>query len=233
MSSFSLTRQLSENSRTSNQYYCYCLDCDSGDSDSSSTSKFVRLGCGCILHYVCLIQYLRSKLGDRLTMSLNGIACAYGSECKSFKTLDEVGGDDTKIYYINIIDLDNIVDYSIIHPELQQYLNENDCKALTHEEVNGLKEWIEYEQKRRIDDIVNLNPIVITDLLIISTTKACPYCGYRSSHPHGHACHHISPADPPKRGGCPSCHIHYCYKCLSTEIENVRDRGADSSCFCG
>jgi hypothetical protein len=76
-------------------------------------------------------------------MSLNGISCPYGSECKSFKTLDEVDGDDTKIYYITTTDLDTIVDYGTNHPKLQQYLDEHECTALTHEEVEGFRVSIE------------------------------------------------------------------------------------------
>ena len=231
MATFGLARGLSDGSRELNLYYCYCGDCDNGDDDiSSGISKFVRLGCRCVLHYVCLIEYLRHKLGDRITMSLNGIACPFGSECCSFKTLDEVEGDETLIYYITTDDLDNIVAYGINHSKLQEYLDENDCKALTHEEVNDLRKWIEDE---KIREIVPIDPNAITDLFVLSTTKACPHCNVRSSHPHGHQCHHISPANPPKRGGCPNCHINYCYKCLSTEIENQRDRGGASSCRCG
>ena len=74
MSSFPTTRQYS---RSANEYYCYCKDCDDGDNDINEVSKFVRLGCTCILHYHCLIQYIRSKLGDRISMSLNGISCPY------------------------------------------------------------------------------------------------------------------------------------------------------------
>ena len=50
--------------------------------------------------------------------------------------------------------------------------------------------------------------------LIEATTKACPTCGFRVSHYHGHACHHILPGSP---GGCPQCHTHFCYACLSTD----------------
>ena len=125
--SFPLTRQLSDNSRISNTFYCFCRDYDDGDNDNCNTSKFVRLGCQCIIHYHCLIQYIRSKLGDRMTMSLNGISCPYGNECKSYQILDKVNKDETKIYYITTTDLDNIVDYCKRHPELKRYLAENDC----------------------------------------------------------------------------------------------------------
>jgi len=34
-------------------------------------------------------------------------------------------------------------------------------------------------------------------------------------------------------GGCPNCHIKYCYRCLSTEIENEAERGERGKCKCG
>jgi len=226
---FPFTRELSDGTREEKGYYCFCYDCDDGDNDINNTSKFVRLGCTCITHYHCLIQYVRYKLGDRLSMSLNGISCPSGSDCKSFKTIDDVGGDDTKIYYITTVDLDNIVDYGTNHPDLKKYLDENNCEKFTHEEVNDLRKWIE-EQKNEVNKKFNDNDF---DLFIISTTKACSNCGFRVTHSHGHQCHHISPSIPPKRGGCPNCHVNYCYKCLSSEVENKRDRGKDSSCLCG
>jgi len=229
MSSFGLARALSDGTREASKFDCFCGFIDDGDNAINDTSKFVRLGCQCISHYHCLNHYIRSKLGDRLTMSLNGISCPYGGVCKSFKTLDEVAGDESQIYYINMIDLDNIVDYGLSHPELQQYLDENDYKPLTHEEVNNLRTWIDEQKNKSVEKFKDED----YDLFIISTTKACPHCGYRSTHYHGHQCHHISPARPPKRGGCPNCHINYCYKCLSTETENIRDRNSASNCRCG
>jgi hypothetical protein len=40
-------------------------------------------------------------------------------------------------------------------------------------------------------------------------SQACPNCGFRISHFHGHACHHIKPGS-----GCPNCGTHFCYNCL-------------------
>ena len=140
MPQFALTRALSYDGRAANEYHCFCMDCDDGDNDINDVSKFVRLGCRCVLHYHCLVQYVRSKLSDRLTMSLRGISCPYGSECKSFKTLDDVHGDDALIYYITTDDLDNIVDYGSNHPILKKHFNDTGCKELTHEEVNGLRQ---------------------------------------------------------------------------------------------
>ena len=41
------------------------------------------------------------------------------------------------------------------------------------------------------------------------TSKGCPHCGYRITHYHGHACHHIRPGT-----GCPNCGHHFCFSCL-------------------
>ena len=219
MSVFPLIRGVSYPTRDSKGFYCFiCRDYESGDNDSNEVSKFVRLGCRCISHYHCLIQYIRSKLGNRLKISLNGISCPYGKECKSYKTLDDVGGDETKLYYITTTDLDIVVDYGRNNPKLKENLDENDCEELTHEEVNDLRKWLEEKREIKIftdDDF---------DLFVISTTKACPSCGFRSTHFQGHQCHHVE---------CPNCNINYCYKCLSSEIENIRDRGEDYACKCG
>jgi len=60
------------------------------------------------------------------------------------------------------------------------------------------------------------------DPFVLATTKACPTCTVRSTHFHGHQCHHISPTT----NGCPSCHIGFCYRCLATEIDNRQIRGS-------
>lgn len=62
---------------------------------------------------------------------------------------------------------------------------------------------------------------------IAATTKPCPGCGARTSHFHGHQCHHIRPD-----GGCTNCRTHWCYACGATEDENRRERGWRSGCRC-
>ena len=78
MSQFALTRALSYNGRAAKEYHCFCMDYDDDDGDDNAddngdddvkSTKFIRLGCQCVLHYHCLVQYVHSKLGDRLTMS--------------------------------------------------------------------------------------------------------------------------------------------------------------------
>ena len=55
MSEFALARALSDGARQANEYHCFCYDCDDGDNDIDDVSKFVRLGCRCVLHYHCLV----------------------------------------------------------------------------------------------------------------------------------------------------------------------------------
>ena len=59
-----------------------------------------------------------------------------------------------------------------------------------------------------------------TDAYIDATSKACPRCGFRISHYHGHACHHIRPGT-----GCTNCGHHFCYRCL-------RPGHSGSACGC-
>lgn len=66
---------------------------------------------------------------------------------------------------------------------------------------------------------------------VAATSKRCPSCSTPFTHYHGHSCHHISPVGI-KGGGCPNCHIHFCYACLSTADENIAERGDRKSCRC-
>ncbi|KAH8051224.1 hypothetical protein JL722_10923 [Aureococcus anophagefferens] len=50
----------------------------------------------------------------------------------------------------------------------------------------------------------------LTAAFVSATSKACPRCGFRITHSHGHACHHIKPGS-----GCPNCGHHFCYACLA------------------
>ncbi|EGB01950.1 hypothetical protein AURANDRAFT_69336, partial [Aureococcus anophagefferens] len=53
----------------------------------------------------------------------------------------------------------------------------------------------------------------LTAAFVSATSKACPRCGFRITHSHGHACHHIKPGS-----GCPNCGHHFCYACLAPGI---------------
>ena len=62
-----------------------------------------------------------------------------------------------------------------------------------------------------------------------SMSKPCPYCSTPIAHYKGHGCHHIRPG-----GGCPSCHHHFCYTCLSSHDDGAVWQGCpnDDSLFC-
>ena len=49
-----------------------------------------------------------------------------------------------------------------------------------------------------------------TTSFLDATSKRCPTCGVRSTHYHGHDCHHIGYGS----GGCLTCKQHWCYVCL-------------------
>ncbi len=226
---FALARQISDEGICNDELNCFCGDLAFNDETIVDAALYMRLGCKCVLHYHCLVQYLHYKIDDRLTMSLYGISCPFGSMCKSYCSLQEVNNDESKIYYITVTDLDNIVDYCALqHPTLKRYLAENNYDELSHQKVASLRQWIEEEKRIKDVSLVNEN-----NLYILATTKACPSCNFPSTHYHHHHCHHISPAIAPKRGGCSNCHVEYCYQCLSTGPENLRLRGGSSICKCG
>mmetsp|Transcript_68678 Transcript_68678/g.191438 ORF Transcript_68678/g.191438 Transcript_68678/m.191438 type:complete len:254 (+) Transcript_68678:3068-3829(+) len=51
-----------------------------------------------------------------------------------------------------------------------------------------------------------------TKAFLDATSKACPNCSIRTTHYHGHACHHIGSGS----NGCPGCGQHWCYVCERT-----------------
>ena len=57
-----MARQLSPQIKGTRELTCFCtepLGVGAGDLDD------LRLGCGCAIHYHCLVAYLQSKIGDR------------------------------------------------------------------------------------------------------------------------------------------------------------------------
>ena len=57
------------------------------------------------------------------------------------------------------------------------------------------------------------------DQYAVETSKACPHCGARGTHYHGHQCHNIH--------ACPVCQQAYCFKCASAAAAQPRP------CLCG
>jgi len=72
---------------------------------------------------------------------------------------------------------------------------------------------------------VEIGRRVSCDPFIMATTKGCPGCGFRATHYHGHACHHV-------KDGCRECGIQYCYSCLATQEQNVKEREEEYQCLC-
>ncbi|KAJ1449603.1 hypothetical protein M885DRAFT_590380 [Pelagophyceae sp. CCMP2097] len=63
---------------------------------------------------------------------------------------------------------------------------------------------------------------------IDATSRRCPACAAPTTHFHGHACHHISPASD----GCARCRTHWCYSCGQTAAQNEAVRGRRGACAC-
>ena len=192
---------------------CFCYDSDRLIGLRKDENCDIRLACYCGVHYDCLIKYIQVKIGDRLCMSLQGIECPYGRDCNQFVR----STNSNNYHYLSQADLHGFVDYGELHPELNESLL---CEPLTHQKVNDLANWIIEEELK----VVKCLPVQLQvnriddDPYLLASTKACPNCSIRTSHYHGHSCHHISPAKAPKRGGCPNCHVNYCYKCLKSFV---------------
>lgn len=201
----SLIRQ---HSKISQSICGICLDDDSlvGSSDSLTD---MRLGCTCAIHYDCLVGYIKSCLRNKDTINKNGIHCPYYSKEEKLSRCKQLDS----CYFILPDDVEAISAYAN---------NEELCgSSLSVTEALKLQVFMEKDAKE-----VEISE---TDDYINSTTKPCPKCRIRTTHYHGHNCHHISPVSD----GCPNCHTHYCYKCLSMEDENIRLRTQRSLCNCG
>lgn len=185
------------------------FDCD--DDYGSSC----QLPCGCHFHLSCFTRFLRSKLENRSLLVIGNTIQGHlrGILCPNVSTgycLDESS---------------LLLSYEFLNVIYLQGTIEKLDNVLTEEEFSKLIRWTFEEQ----NEVQNLEKVEeVRDPLLLSTTKPCPNCKYRATHPHGHGCHHISPS-----GGCRICAKHYCYKCLRLGEENLRIRGLESNCLCG
>ena len=73
-----LTRQYSNKDRT--ETVCPLCYCTMGSVTEETSVADLRLGCGCLLHYMCFVDYVRAKMNDRLGMDARGIPCPYGGK---------------------------------------------------------------------------------------------------------------------------------------------------------
>ena len=192
-------------------------------------SRDLRLGCGCLVHFACVTEYIRIALGDKEILkdatrgeSRPGIRCPY--YCAN---LCEYRGPGQ--YFMTAGDLARLVEYGEEHKDRLQGEGETSVPFLSLQEVEKLRLWLA-EAEASTDEIDVLPSSVDdeTQRYICATTKPCPKCGYRASHFHGHACHHISPG-----GGCLRCKTAYCYRCSKTGQENEQERGDAAKCLCG
>lgn len=203
---------------------CFCMSGIGRDCKDA-----IELTCGCLIHYDCLLQYIRMALGDKISL-LNsipndwnkadaGILCPYffSKDCKS----------DQKTF-ITISELEFLSSACVdILSSVEAAMDED---RIEEKEIEKLKSWLQEEESTDEVSSASLTTDVdfTTDAFIAATTKPCPSCKMPGTHYHGHACHHISPS-----GGCTNCKTHYCYRCLSTESENIAQRQNRSSCLCG
>lgn len=194
---------------------CFCTDPVIGDIGH------LRLKCMCLIHYHCLVSYIRNKLGDRSSFFIGkGICCPYMRECKSLETED---------YFINVEDLETLIQYTDkFSPRSLSVFNE----TLTIAEVDKFQRYTNGDDDAEIIT-TNSAPLPsneeeedLSEKYINATTKPCPSCSYRATHFHGHMCHHVNE-------GCLKCKTHFCYRCLCTAEENFLERGSRGACKCG
>lgn len=196
---------------------CFCTD------RIESKPGNLRLKCNCLVHYDCLVSYIRSKTAEEMRKA-KGVGCPYlkAGVC---------GYPDRAL--ITTESMQTMLDD--FH-SIAEGLTEATSDILNKEEVEKFERWISepsfLDLKPTGGDTVSMGRNDSkqdgsdTDAYIAATTKPCPVCGYRATHFHGHSCHHTL-------DGCPQCNIQYCYKCLATETENMQIRGMRPQCLCG
>ena len=187
---------------------CFCLE----DLSTAPLEEQYKLPCGCRCHYECLVAYIQSRIRDRTQLGTT-ISCPYGEQCVAAPSI------------------------SLTFSDLEAVASKG--TALTLDDISQLQRWVQNrdEESRRFvteSDSEKARKLNSMDPYVLATTKACPSCSFRSTHYHGHFCHHIAPSNGGSgQSGCPSCHVNYCYKCLSTEVENLEQRSDPTKCKCG
>ena len=198
---FSIVRQASSRLMETDEDMTMCRICFSPIDRVEDRTLSIRLGCTCLIHLGCLNQYIRSKESE-VWVKNGGIPCPYGKECPH-------SGE----YFLEPMDVQKLVNYEHRMPAAIKGEMEM-TELVTQETVDNIQRWIDEgkEYMKQVDET--------TDSFIMLTTKPCPSCGFRATHFHGHACHHISPY-----GGCANCRTEFCYVCLSTKEENIARPG--------
>ena len=196
-------------------------------------SSDLRLGCRCMVHYFCIVRYVRLALGNKRELLHSipegtdrpGILCPYS----------RAGSCARGPYFLTTADLQILVDYGIQHAaRLAEESQENeDDRPLTVEEVEKLSRYLSFDEPDEVDDEGHekrkaSEESTVSEACIVATSKPCPACAAPTSRYHGHECHHIMPD-----GGCPRCKTNWCFKCMQTEHDNRRLRGDQRTCLCG
>ena len=129
---------------------CFCF----GEEKVGRRPGDLRLGCMCLVHYDCLVAYIRVSLGDKARLmrtfsmsddsQMTGILCPYyspqASQCRfstkdilssfsySFESVDqnvELRGGKSR-YYLTVDDLENLVTFGAALEKLKSLENEFD-----------------------------------------------------------------------------------------------------------
>ena len=133
---------------------CVCQDAEEVLGAVKGKANDIRLGCGCAIHYICLVGYCRAKIGDRASLLEDGIKCPYGKECN----VSEHG------YSITTEDLSNIVDYGeTLNPEMQARLKGDGNNPFTRKEIEVCADC-------RLDFTSALSSVYFIRFLLICTT---------------------------------------------------------------
>lgn len=201
---------------------CFCIE-----EVGKGGQHDLRLGCQCLVHYDCLVLYLREKLRDRAALfaampdkAHRGIHCPYYSKANNLCGYIAPAGaaKEDQVYFLKVFDLDDIV----LHGDKLCDSPRTNVHPLRPDEVDRFRRWIIEAD----DETATMEILEESDAYIRATTKRCPNCPNRQSHFHGHSCHHV-------KDGCSVCRIQYCYLCLQSSEDNLRERGDVRACFCG
>ena len=245
---------------------CFCLETVSGNDFGD-----IQLRCSCLVHHDCLVQYIQSQLGDRLSLFSSiqkhneeemlhcAIICpyTYSGSCRgskhskvmqpsllsirssssleisiqnlSFESINPTADALFAINYISIHELDFLANFEEKHfDKFNQKIRISDVDKIRRWIKECLTTTVPSKEAKKPEQSLCLASDIKTEVFVNATAKACPSCRTRGTHYHGHHCHHISPS-----GGCTGCGTNYCYRCLSTEEDNLRATGNSSRCLCG
>ena len=142
----------------------------------------LRLGCKCLCHENCFIDYIRSKSRSDWGRA-GGIACPYalGADMCSFKDLNN------EPYRITPNDLHQMIKV-LGNADRDSAISDDFVSEsfITLEEIEKYEKWIlEFQQSGNTlvdgteNDAIFTSNDGATKIFIEATTKACPKCGLR------------------------------------------------------